>query len=751
MRSTIKATLSARRVEILLFVLLWLTYAYFYQSTQHNGAARFDQTRAIVEKGVLYIDEFRYNTADVVEIAKDGGPKHIYPNKAPGTSLFAVPQFWFWMRVLQLGVFHSGRIAIPDWKSWHFVAYFTILTTVGLLSVLAAIAMFAILRRLTGDIVFSTLAVVAIWLGTICFPFSTLFFSHQQAAAQLVLAFYFLFKLRHDGPDTMRWPLAQMLLAGFLCGFTIATEYPTLLLVALLCVYFGITLLQIEGAAKRRARLAVPFAFGLAAGLSILAAYNLAVAGKMFFIPYAQYAKEGADAAFPGHAKGAVGVHWPGWRNFLFVLKEITIAPQRGLLYIGFEGWRVYACNPVLWLALPGLIWLFKRNPFRLEAGLVASMAVAYFTFNACFGDSIVYWGGAWSVGPRHLIPLLPFLALPLIEGARRLWFLFYPLLLISVFYMLLATAVEPRVPYEFSNPARSLFLANHLRGYYALNLEGLPNRSPNRPRLTANSNAFNLAKLARYPGACQLWPLLAFWLIGGTCLIWAAWAKPGGMEREGPGENEDRGEKNGGAQASESAGASPEIADPGAEGIGTRLLQPRFSPLAATAVLVLFVVIIAVVPPLHRRRMQRELATPGGLTGTYHRGSQPVFVRKDTSLDFDWTLDPPLPWPFGVAWTGTIRFDRPGRYLFATESDDGSGLLIGRTVVVNNDGIHGRRRRMGRPVDVEKPLVSPIRISYSNYQLAGFLRVTWQPPGEPETVIPADVLSPKGVGENAP
>ena len=510
---SIRTWLSRRRAEITLFLLLWVTYAYFYQASQHNEAARFDQTRAIVEKGVLYIEAYaRKNTADIVVLKHPSDDYHIYPNKAPGTSLLAIPSFWLWMHALQ-------RFPFAETLYWHLVAYLTTLSTVTLLSVLAAVAMFAMLRRMTGHRLFSALTVVAVWLGTICFPFSTLFFSHQPAAAQLVLAFWVLFRLRHDGPNGMRWVIGQLVLAGFLCGFSVATEYPTILLVLLLCAYFGVTLAKLDLTARARLRLCGGFVGGLAVGGAILVAYNLAAFGKIFYVPYEAYAQQGAAAAFPGHAEGYVGMHWPGWTNFLAVLKEITVRPQRGLLYIGFEKGRVYACSPVLWLALPGLVWLLLRKPYRLEAILVAAMAVAYLTFNACYGDSIVYWGGAWSVGPRHLVPLLPFLALPLVEGARRLWFLFYPLLLISMFYMLLATAVEPRVPYEYPNPARDLFAEKYLDGRFALNRLWLFGSD----MVTADSTAFNLGKLGGLSGPVQLDPLLLFWLVAGAGLTWAA------------------------------------------------------------------------------------------------------------------------------------------------------------------------------------------------------------------------------------
>jgi PA14 domain/Metallo-peptidase family M12/Bacterial Ig domain len=42
-----------------------------------------------------------------------------------------------------------------------------------------------------------------------------------------------------------------------------------------------------------------------------------------------------------------------------------------------------------------------------------------------------------------------------------------------------------------------------------------------------------------------------------------------------------------------------------------------------------------------------------------------------------------------GAVWTGWLLVDQPGTYTLSTNSDDGSRLLIGSTVVVSNDGLH--------------------------------------------------------------
>lgn len=509
--------IQAHRVELLLFILLWGTFAYFYQSTQQNEAARFDQTRAIAQDHTLAIDKYWWNSADVIRYSKDGAD-HIYPNKAPGTTLLAVPVFWV--------ITHAFKplisIGLPEWIYWHLVAYFTIIFTISLLSALAAVATYKVLVRITGDQAFSVLAILAIWLATMAFPFSTLFFSHQQAAALLAIAFFLLFWLRYS-VGSFRRQLACVAVAGGLMGFSITTEYPTALLAAILSLY-GLWVINRDGLGwKRKGKLVAAFVIGLMLGGSFLFWYNLAAFGRILYVPYEAYAKSGSS--FPVYSRGFLGLRWPGFGQFLHALAAITIRPPIGLVYIGVENWRLYATSPVLWLVLPGVAIMLWRRKLRLEGVVIATMIIAYVLFITSYGNSIYDWAGAAYLGPRHIIPLLPFLALPIYYGGRALWFVFYPLLAVSVFYMLLATAIEPRVPYPFENPPRDTFLPDYLHGKLAQNTDALFD-SEHR-KLTVDSTAFNLAKLARVPGSYQLAPLMLWWMVAGGALLFVVTTQP--------------------------------------------------------------------------------------------------------------------------------------------------------------------------------------------------------------------------------
>jgi hypothetical protein len=51
----------------------------------------------------------------------------------------------------------------------------------------------------------------------------------------------------------------------------------------------------------------------------------------------------------------------------------------------------------------------------------------------------------------------------------------------------------------------------------------------------------------------------------------------------------------------------------------------------------------------------------------------------------------------FGFKFTGFVKIAAKGMYVFSTASDDGSRLLIGDTVVVDNDGCHGVQEAIGK------------------------------------------------------
>ena len=652
------------RIERLLFVLLLGSYAYFYQSAGHNEAARFDLTRALLEDRSVAVDRFRQNSADLVV---QGG--HTYSNKAPGASLLALAPFW-------LAAVLLDPLGLPEWEHWDVVAYLTTLSIVGLLSAGAGVALFRLALALTGAPFAAALAALALGLGSIAFPFATLFFGHQIAAALLVFGFALVFRRRHSG-DANAGPDRSWFAAGSLVAYAVVTEYPAAIPAAGVTLYALDTLRRAQG----RRRAGALFALGVSAASAVLVAYNLAAFGRVFFASYQVYAAEGADSIYKAHGQGFVGVHWPGLAGFGRVLAELTLLPRRGLLLL----------NPIWLLAPIGLMLMARERRYRAETVLIAVTMTAMLIFNACYGDSVLYWGGGGSTGPRHLLPALPFLALPLAFAAQRLPWLFHPLLLASALLMLVATAVDPRAPFYHRNPMLELLMPSYLHGQLALHRGAF--FAPIGARLPAG--ALNLGGLLGLSPAWQMAPLLAFWGLLGSRLL-------------------------------------------------TQARAPQLRGLRAFYAVGLLAV--AVAPGL----VEAREPPPGssGLIGFYYAhpawDGPVIFARHEEPIDFDWGRRPdsiPLRVPFSVEWLGGVRVTTPGAHAFRVESDDNrSRLEIDAGLVLDNQGYRGPARS---GLVWLNPGVHSLRLLYHSGLGRPRIRLLWVPAGGALQVIPSQALVP--------
>ena len=357
------------QIELLLLILLWTTYAYFYQSIGTNEAVRFDQMRALVQDHTLAIDTYCYNSPDQIRYPEHTG--RLYPNKAPGLTLIGAIPFALLSKLLS----PLRAVGMPEWFYWHLLTYLIIVFTVSLISALSAIAIYRVLKKLTDDSYFSALIVLAIWLGTLWFPYSTLFYSHVMAGSLLAIAFYFIFELRSTDPGNSQVALFYASCAGALIGCSVATEYPAVLLGAVLGIYALWIIWRRQRSTRNKAILFGMLLLGLAMGGGILISYNLSAFGNVFYIPYGAYSTPGS-AFHSSYAHGWMGLHWVGLSPFLHALASVTVYRPMGLLYIVIGRWHVYACNPVLWLSLPALAIMISTRRLRPEGFVVAVLAL---------------------------------------------------------------------------------------------------------------------------------------------------------------------------------------------------------------------------------------------------------------------------------------------------------------------------------------------------------------------------------------
>ncbi len=479
-----------------IFMLMLVSYAYFYQGGGSNQNSRFDLVRAIVEDHSTRIDRFEHNTGDKACRGPMGrciqarGPwDHYYSDKAPGSSWIAVPVYG--VAYLLAG---SDKPTSHDLNWW---AYLCTVFAVGLPSAIAVSALFWLLGMLGCSRLASAALAIGYGLGTLAFPYATLFYGHQLASALVLIAFAFLVRER-QGTALGAYGLVGV---GALLGMSVVVEYPSALLLIALLTYALSWMRPFSRLAWLALGIAVP---GLCCAL-----YHWMNFGHPFTLPYEFSTKpHRSQGFFMGLGKPDMGV-----------LKELLFGSFRGLLHAA----------PWLGAAAPGLLLWVRCPGHRAEAGVCVAAIVFFLWLNS----SLVDCQGGWAMGPRYLIPALPFLVV-LVAGlftkqsfdgwfgiggslVRRislgLAIVVFALAVRSGYWMLAGTAVFPQVPNKIEKPYAAFIMPKFQRGELALNLYGID---------ASESRAWNLGKkVFGLPGLTSLLPLFA--LQFGT-LLWLGW-----------------------------------------------------------------------------------------------------------------------------------------------------------------------------------------------------------------------------------
>jgi hypothetical protein len=438
--------LKYQKDALLVFLLLAFTYAYFYQDASDNGDSRLGLTFAMVQERRLTIDTFqaRHGLTTADKAFYNG---HYYSDKAIGTSLLAavfyLPLYGFtWLTHYQF----------PLQLTKYFLTFFTI----GLISAFAGSLMYVLCKHISGDRAQAFLVTMAIALGTMSMPYSIVFYGHQLAAALLFCAFFMIFRLKVL-PET--YGKVSVFLIGFMLGFSLITEYTTFLIVLPLGLYY-LSVIYRQQPARRLSSFLLPVIGGLIP-LGIFFIYNTLCFGGPFTLGYSL-----SDSQFfrEKMAQGLMGISWPR----LNVLYYMTLFPAQGLF------WQ----SPVLILALIGFYFMFRAREYRIEA-VVATLAFCSFLI---VNSGYYMWWGGWAFGIRGIIPMLPFLCLPLAFVPRRLNLLLVVLTIISIAQMLIVAASNVQVPDDFIANMGKLGYFEYstiynycldllLRGKYAFNL----------------------------------------------------------------------------------------------------------------------------------------------------------------------------------------------------------------------------------------------------------------------------------------
>ena len=373
-------------VALALSLFLLAIYLLTYSGDIHSsdGLSMLSVTESLVKRGDYDTNQILWMGLQQGTFGRGG---ELYSRKGIGTSLVALPLAW-------LG------LVVPFWG---FVQTTLLLNVV--VTVLSGLLVFLYLQRLGYSCKIALVVVLLFGLGSMAWPYSKYFFSEPLTGLTLLATAYFLLRFRESQAAS------DLALAGTSLGLAIATRLAT----AAIAPLFLLPLLAYTLPDRALYRRLIPF---LAAFLTPLILWALLLSGYN----YLRFGNPLTTGYLPQES----------FRTPLLTgLAGLLISPGRGL----------FLYCPIFLLILPAFPIFLRRH--RIEGSFSLSLATVYILIYSKW----FMWHGGVAWGPRFLVPIIPFLAIPLaplIEGLRgKAKVAFASLLAISVAIQILGLSVD--------------------------------------------------------------------------------------------------------------------------------------------------------------------------------------------------------------------------------------------------------------------------------------------------------------------
>jgi hypothetical protein len=341
-------------------------FPYFPGIHSTNELPRVFLVRAIADDHTFAIEGQmrRWNETRLADVSRY--QNHLYSNKAPGSSLLALP-FYAAVR-WTLG---EPSLTTSVWLCRVFAGIVPALLFLWLL--------WGFLARFVPDLEARRLLIVAYAFGSMAMTFALLFFSHQLSAVCIGSAWI----LALDVLDRRRG-MRVMIVVGLLAGAAPLVDYQAAFAGVPVATH---VIWRLARWPWREATRAVALAVaGCAVPIAILLAYHAACFGSPLRTGY-----DVSETFAAYHQQGFLGLTRP----HLDALWGSLLSANNGL----------FTLAPWWLLAIPGT-WLLWRRGERAFALVAAGQVVLLVLFVA----SLTFWRGGWSIGPRYITVMLPFL-----------------------------------------------------------------------------------------------------------------------------------------------------------------------------------------------------------------------------------------------------------------------------------------------------------------------------------------------------
>lgn len=464
-----------RRRALGALVLCGAAYLYVFpyqpRINNPNENVRLYLTAALAEQGTYLIDDYRARWGWVNDCAVRDG--HYYSVKAPATSLLGVPIYWAYLQLVEATSLELDRT----------VALWLLRVFASILPWLVFLWFFhRWLGRQTSSPLVRDAVFLSVALGSCLYGYGMLFMSHTLSAA----AAFGAFMLLHDAKHAARIRVMRAFLAGLLTAGVTLLEYPGFVASVALTIYA-------LWAVRPFPRL-VPFAIGGLIPTAAMMHFQWRCFGSPFSPGHLYVENEFLRGRHEEGFFGAVGIQWDA-------LYGLLIHPGAGL----------FPLTPILLFGIVGLVLLFRERRTRADAATVIGICLTTLLGIVVMNN----WRGGWTIGPRYLALVYPFLAWGAVVGLeplvrRRPKFIAAIVVGATIVGLVLSglpSAYYPHYPIPVDRPVSQVVrvLIEHDYAPYAL------------------------ANLVGIHGGASMLPLFA---IGVTAIAWLAWALPARRER---------------------------------------------------------------------------------------------------------------------------------------------------------------------------------------------------------------------------
>jgi hypothetical protein len=414
------------KTEIKIFFTFFLVFSYFIQWTSWNEDSRFALVRAIVDEKRFEIDNWYNQTGDRAYYNE-----HYYSDKNPGLSFIAAPIYSGWKFVYSLfspnineshpesngyitlyirglGGKFNPIIYYPDVGALIYISKIlvTVLTS-SLISALMVLLIYKLSSYFLRDERKRLLLTFTMGLGTIILPTAVIFWDQAIATFLGFLSFYILFRVQNQQIENNK----HILLAGLFLGYAITCNF-ILIIIGIYCLLYLFK--------YRKIKISY-FILGIFLGLLPFILYSYSILNNIYIdigYPYPPLLSAYSDESiWPEEVTVSQYAHGVNALKLLF-------SPERGLFFY----------YPVLLLMIPGIILIYKK--FRIETLLL--IFIIFILLWVVSGE----WSGLGGIcfGPRHLMPFIPFLVLPLSYAFEKFSLkIIVPLLVWSIFVNILS------------------------------------------------------------------------------------------------------------------------------------------------------------------------------------------------------------------------------------------------------------------------------------------------------------------------